>query len=113
MTPFLMGGVIYGIHFTTFSFWVIFALFSTVTHHSGYHLPLMLSSEFHDYHHLLFNQCYGAIGLFDYLCQTDLKWRQSYQSQLHHTFFSLDGYPQEKKELKAQCDKFGRLKVKM
>ena len=43
--------------------------------HSGYHLPLLFSPEFHDYHHLKFNQCFGVIGLLDFLHGTDIKFR--------------------------------------
>jgi fatty acid hydroxylase domain-containing protein 2 len=56
---------------TDFRIWFTLAIFSTITVHSGYHLPLMLSPEFHDFHHLKFNTCYGVIGLLDCACVVD------------------------------------------
>ena len=32
--------------------WIAAATAVTIIHHSGYHLPLLPSPEFHDYHHL-------------------------------------------------------------
>ena len=35
-------------------------------------MPLLPSNEFHDFHHLKFNQCYGTnVGFFDWLHGTD------------------------------------------
>ena len=36
--------------------WYSYVLVYTLTVHSGYHVPWALSSEFHDYHHLKFDQ---------------------------------------------------------
>ena len=51
------------------------ALVSTTISHSGYHLPLLPSPEFHDFHHLKFSSCYGVCGLLDYLHGTDAVFR--------------------------------------
>ena len=55
--------------------WYSCLVVNTLISHSGYHLPLLASSEFHDYHHLKFDQNYGTFSLFDWLNGTDAKWR--------------------------------------
>ncbi len=57
--------------------WISTAVFSTLISHSGYHLPFLPSSEAHDYHHAMFNQCFGFTGVLDYLHGTDAKFRKS------------------------------------
>jgi fatty acid hydroxylase domain-containing protein 2 len=39
-------------HVLTAWIWVLIVIFETITFHSGYHLPFLVSSEFHDFHHL-------------------------------------------------------------
>jgi methylsterol monooxygenase len=39
-------------HYISYWFFVCFVFFNTCNGHSGYHLPLLNSPEFHDYHHL-------------------------------------------------------------
>ncbi len=34
---------------------------------TGYHLPFMPSPEAHDFHHLRFSNCFGVLGLLDYV----------------------------------------------
>ncbi|ETO18998.1 hypothetical protein RFI_18233, partial [Reticulomyxa filosa] len=88
--PLIMGPLILGCHAVTLWAWIIFGLFSTVSHHSGYHFPWMLSSEYHDYHHLVFNQNFGVLGIMDHLFGTTSKFQESYQYQLHKTFLTPD-----------------------
>jgi fatty acid hydroxylase domain-containing protein 2 len=38
-------------HVVTTWIWLIVLFFETITAHSGYHLPFLVSSEFHDFHH--------------------------------------------------------------
>ena len=64
--PFLVGS-----HLMTTWVWFSTALVSTIISHSGYHLPLLPSPQYHDYHHLKYNQCYGVLGLLDYIHGTD------------------------------------------
>lgn len=51
------------------------ALLGTLNAHSGFHFPLMASPEAHDFHHLKFNQCYGVLGVLDWLHGTDTLFR--------------------------------------
>ena len=46
-----VGPLVLGSHLCIF--WLYYAMINVVTvfHHSGYHLPFMISSQFHDYHH--------------------------------------------------------------
>ena len=48
---------------------------NTLIEHSGYHLPFLQSSEYHDFHHLKFDQNFGTFSLLDWLNGTDAKWR--------------------------------------
>ena len=70
-----------GSHLLTAWTWYVLALLGTVISHSGYHLPLLPSPEFHDYHHLTFTQCFGVLGILDYLHGTDTHFRLSKQFQ--------------------------------
>jgi len=101
LIPLIMGPFILGSHAVTLWTWITFGLISTVSHHSGYHFPWMLSSEFHDYHHLKFTQNFGVLGIMDTLFGTNNKFCVSYQAQLHSTFFTAN-YPVIKKKLIAE-----------
>ena len=57
--------------------WNLLAILNTLNAHSGYHFPFFPSPEAHDYHHLKFNQCYGVLGILDYLHGTDIQFRES------------------------------------
>ena len=63
--------------------WYMLALFNTLNAHSGYHFPLFPSPESHDFHHLKFNQCYGVLGILDYLHGTDTLFRSNKAYQRH------------------------------
>ena len=52
VVPVFLGPLLMGAHAFTLLLWFVAVLFTTCTHHSGYHFPFMTSSEFHDYHHL-------------------------------------------------------------
>ncbi|XP_070492844.1 fatty acid hydroxylase domain-containing protein 2-like [Chironomus tepperi] len=71
--------------------WVIMTVtsISTLGDHSGYHLPFLHSPEFHDWHHLKFNECYGASGFLDALHGNCQKFDQSVQYLRHRTLFTL------------------------
>ncbi|XP_068220269.1 fatty acid hydroxylase domain-containing protein 2-like [Palaemon carinicauda] len=89
MAPVIAGPLILGSHPATFLLWSSLAVFSTVVVHSGYHLPFSISPEFHDFHHLKFNQCYGVLGILDHLHGTDDKFRASKSYNRHVTMLSL------------------------
>lgn len=57
--------------------WGALVTMNTINAHSDYHLPFFPSNEAHDYHHLKFNQCFGVLGILDYLHGTDTIFRSS------------------------------------
>ncbi|XP_025056787.1 fatty acid hydroxylase domain-containing protein 2 [Alligator sinensis] len=75
--PVLFGPILLRSHITSTMLWVCIALAVTSISHCGYHLPFLPSPEFHDFHHLKFNQCYGVVGILDYLHGTDTLFKQS------------------------------------
>ncbi|KAL2094778.1 hypothetical protein ACEWY4_009497 [Coilia grayii] len=89
MLPGLLGPVLLRSHLSTTVLWYTLALLITVISHCGYHLPLLPSPEFHDFHHLKFNQCYGVLGVLDRLHGTDDKFRQSKEYERHTLLLSL------------------------
>lgn len=87
--------------------WVTVVAITTVTDHSGYHLPFLKSPQFHDNHHATFNECFGTTGLMDFIFRTDVKFRDSINFKRHRVLLSLkssinDLYPKVKKEV-DQC----------
>lgn len=66
LLPVLLGPLVMGSHRSIISIWLIIVHIVTLNDHSGYHFPLMPSPEFHDYHHLKFNQNFGRMGILDY-----------------------------------------------
>jgi fatty acid hydroxylase domain-containing protein 2 len=101
MFPVLLGPFLLGSHVATGALWFALAICVTLSDHSGYHLPFAVSSEFHDFHHLKFNQCYGVLGLLDRLHGTDNLFRKTTAYKRHSVLTSLaparDAYPDEKK----------------
>ncbi|GFT99257.1 fatty acid hydroxylase domain-containing protein 2 [Nephila pilipes] len=75
--PTFLGSVIFGTHVVSLYGWLIFATAYGVIVHSGYHLPLTPTPEFHHYHHLKFNENFGVAGILDWLHGTDKEFRQS------------------------------------
>ena len=57
--------------------WSALVTMNTINAHSGYHLPFFPSNEAHDFHHLKFNQCFGVLGILDYLHGTDSHFRST------------------------------------
>ena len=116
--PFVISNLI--VRYTVASSWLIYAvgIITTLGVHSGYHLPflyspqvsaflrhtilsLLMSFQFHDYHHLTFTENFGSTGFLDRLHGTSKKFEESLQSLRHQTFFSLKSphelYPDELK----------------
>ncbi|XP_034462377.1 fatty acid hydroxylase domain-containing protein 2 [Hippoglossus hippoglossus] len=89
MLPVVLGPMILGSHVTTTSLWYCLVLLSTTISHCGYHLPFLPSPEFHDFHHLKFNQNFGVLGVLDRLHGTDSKFRQTKQYERHIVLASL------------------------
>ncbi|XP_031428200.1 fatty acid hydroxylase domain-containing protein 2 [Clupea harengus] len=89
MLPALVGPILLGSHLSTTCLWFTAALLVTTISHCGYHLPLLPSPEFHDYHHLKFNQCFGVLGVLDRLHGTDDKFRQTKAYERHSLLLGL------------------------
>uniref|UniRef100_A0A4Y0BVF9 Fatty acid hydroxylase domain-containing protein n=2 Tax=Anopheles funestus TaxID=62324 RepID=A0A4Y0BVF9_ANOFN len=89
LLPVYVGPAIMTSHVFTTVIWFTFVMMDTLVDHSGYHLPVLGSSEMHDYHHLKFNQCYGLFGWWDGLHGTDSEFRKKKQYQRHHRIFSF------------------------
>ncbi|XP_042553547.1 fatty acid hydroxylase domain-containing protein 2 [Dipodomys spectabilis] len=83
MLPAIMGPLVMGSHLSSITVWFSLAVIHTIISHCGYHLPFLPSPEFHDYHHLKFNQCYGVLGVLDHLHGTDKKFKQTKAYERH------------------------------
>nr|KAF6446710.1 fatty acid hydroxylase domain containing 2 [Rousettus aegyptiacus] len=83
MLPAIVGPLVMGSHLTSITMWFSLALIITTISHCGYHLPFLPSPEFHDYHHLKFNQCYGVLGVLDHLHGTDTIFKQTKAYERH------------------------------
>ena len=57
--------------------WGALVTMNSINAHSDYHLPFFPSNEAHDFHHLKFNQCFGVLGILDYLHGTDTLFRNT------------------------------------
>jgi len=103
LLPIALGPLITGCHIATSWLWFCLALVSTLNSHSGYHLPFLPSPEAHDYHHLKFNQCYGVLGILDYLHGTDKGFRASKEYERHIMLLGTtplrETFPDVKKDL--------------
>ncbi|XP_052614363.1 fatty acid hydroxylase domain-containing protein 2-like [Peromyscus californicus insignis] len=83
MLPVMVGPLAMGSHLSSITVWLSLALIITTISHCGYHLPFLPSPEFHDYHHLKFNQCYGVLGVLDHLHGTDIMFKQTKAYERH------------------------------
>ncbi|NXV75232.1 FXDC2 protein, partial [Atlantisia rogersi] len=87
--PVMTGPMLMGSHIVSIAVWFSLALIITSISHCGYHLPFLPSPEFHDFHHLKFNQCYGVLGVLDYLHGTDRVFRKSKAYERHRVLLSF------------------------
>ncbi|XP_055616617.1 fatty acid hydroxylase domain-containing protein 2-like [Toxorhynchites rutilus septentrionalis] len=70
-----------GCHISVAWLWFTLAISNTLHVHSGYHLPFLPSPEQHDFHHLKFNQCFGVLGVLDWLHGTNTQFIKSKQAE--------------------------------
>ncbi|XP_053149077.1 fatty acid hydroxylase domain-containing protein 2 [Hemicordylus capensis] len=89
MLPVITGPILMGSHITSIMVWFTLALLASAISHCGYHLPFLPSPEFHDFHHLKFNQCYGVLGVLDRLHGTDTLFKQTKSYQRHFIMLGL------------------------
>jgi sterol desaturase/sphingolipid hydroxylase (fatty acid hydroxylase superfamily) len=88
-----VGHLVMGSHIKVFKYWINIGTLVAIYFHCGVHFPLLVPNEFHDYHHLKYNQCYGLFGLFDYIYGTDKEYRKSKQYQRHKIYNFGEEYP--------------------
>lgn len=86
---FVFGPTLMRCHISTIWLMLVVTHISVVAEHSGYHLPFVKSSYFHNFHHSHTDQCFGAFGTLDYIFGTDLKFRESEHFENHGLYFSL------------------------
>jgi len=107
LLPVFMGPLIMGSHIATLWLWTIMAYVNTLNAHSGYHFPGFPSPEMHDFHHLKFNQCFGVLGILDYIHGTDTLFRSNAAFTRHRTNLSLTParllFPDSEK-VKGKCN---------
>jgi fatty acid hydroxylase domain-containing protein 2 len=76
-------------HMSTVLLWQTLAMITTLSDHSGYHLPFLHSSELHDYHHLKFNLNYSVYGILDYVHGTFGHFELSENKKRHKILLSF------------------------
>lgn len=62
LLPAALGPIIMNSHISVTWVWNFLVQLITLTVHSGYHFPMLHSSENHDFHHKTFTECFGKIG---------------------------------------------------
>ncbi|XP_076081850.1 fatty acid hydroxylase domain-containing protein 2-like isoform X1 [Mytilus galloprovincialis] len=77
MMPVILGPIIMGSHLSTTWMWYFITLVSTTISHCGYHFPFLPSQEAYDFHHQMFINCFGVLGILDRLHGTDYIFRAS------------------------------------
>jgi methylsterol monooxygenase len=104
LLPVMLGPWLLGSHVALYWFWLIVAVHVTIHVHSGYHFPLLPSSEFHDFHHLKFNVNYGVLGFLDWFHATDGMMHEGKFSNIgerDRVFFSTEAAREMPKQMKA------------
>jgi len=95
LIPTGLGVIITSSHVVTCWLWFAMIILRTITDHSGYHLPGLPSPEFHDFHHSKFTECYGILGILDYLHGTNRHFRSSPPFQRHIVSLKLQPLRQQ------------------
>lgn len=90
LLPPMLGPVLMTSNVCTLWIWFATVAVSTVSDHSGYHLPFLKSPEFHDHHHVAFTECFGSCGIMDFIFRTDVKFRRSINFKRHRLLLSFN-----------------------
>ncbi|CAO1298047.1 unnamed protein product [Diamesa serratosioi] len=102
MFPALLGPFVMSSHVSTSWIWLGITTITTLVDHSGFHIPFLHSSEAHDWHHLKFNESYGANGFMDSIHDTDEHFIDTINGKRHKTYWSgksaREQYPDEIKK---------------
>ncbi|OQS07099.1 fatty acid hydroxylase domain-containing protein 2 isoform X2 [Thraustotheca clavata] len=69
--PLMVGPTIMASHVSTIIPWFTFAVINTINTHCGYDFPGLNSPLQHDWHHEVFNECFGVLGVLDTLHNTN------------------------------------------
>ncbi|GMR48659.1 hypothetical protein PMAYCL1PPCAC_18854, partial [Pristionchus mayeri] len=100
--PVMAGPMVMGTHVVLAWTWFTLALFTTTVSHSGYHLPFHPSAEAHDHHHVAFTECFGVLGILDYLHGTNRTFLDGVKFKRHRTYYTTEPikvtYPDPKHE---------------
>uniref|UniRef100_F6WMR0 Fatty acid hydroxylase domain-containing protein n=1 Tax=Ciona intestinalis TaxID=7719 RepID=F6WMR0_CIOIN len=86
--PYFIGPVLLGSHLSLTWWWIIYAQMESSYHHSNYHLPFLSSPQYHNYHHVKFNQNY-CDPFFDGVYKTNLVFQKSIEAKRDRPFYSL------------------------
>jgi len=79
--PLAIGPLVMDSHPLLAMFWINAGQMSGVLTHCGFFIPGLPSPLAHDYHHQVFNACYGVTGTLDWLHKTTGNfegWRQKW-----------------------------------
>lgn len=87
LVPFVTGSLIIKAHVVNLWWWTVTGILIGMSEHCGYHFPLLPSTLFHDYHHVVYNQNFGLTGIMDYIHGTDIHFRHSAAYQRHFSFW--------------------------
>lgn len=68
--PLFLGPAIYAPHASTILLWVAVGTMDGIMVHSGYYV-MNTGAEFHSWHHYMYNQCFGLLGILDWLHGTN------------------------------------------
>lgn len=77
VAPVIAGPVLLASHPATAAAWICLALIYTTNSHCGYFLVPYVSPEGHDWHHEVFNENYGVLGILDSLHGTDTRYKEA------------------------------------
>jgi hypothetical protein len=90
-----MGPLVLGSHASVWILWTFLSTLDTVHGHSGWHLPLLGSSEGHDYHHWQGNDNMGVLGVLDSYYGTNTNYNASWRKTVDVNYSTPD-YPVDK-----------------
>ncbi|GMS96234.1 hypothetical protein PENTCL1PPCAC_18409, partial [Pristionchus entomophagus] len=88
--PVMAGPMLMGSHVVLAWTWFTLALFTTTISHSGYHLPFHPSAEAHDHHHVAFTECFGVLGILDWLHGTNRTFLDGVKFKRHRTYYTSE-----------------------
>jgi len=89
LSPVVLSVLVVNASLSTSWVWYTFVFVTTLGDHSGYHLPFLHSPEFHDYHHLKSNECFGLGRFLDGLHKTCQKFDESIHFLRHRTLVTF------------------------